>query len=188
VKAGVAALVALVVLGCGCGGSSGSVQGTTTTAFAWLRAAPAPAGWHTTRTAAGAVLAYPPAWRTIHGDPGTASAALGGSDGAIVGYLNATPAIPSEMPARWAAFRVDHNAEEGDHNVKVIAHARGLRFRSGGGACVVDSYRTSARAYTEIACLVGRTGHSTVIVAAAASELWNSERADLHRAIDAFMA
>jgi hypothetical protein len=132
------------------------------------------------------VLAYPPSWHAISGDPGTASAALTASGGLIVGYLNATPATSSEVPSSWARFRVDHNGEEDDRHVHLIAQAGDLRFLTGIGACVTDSYQTSASPYTEIACLVRGQGHPTVIVAAATSSAWAEQQAALHTAIAAF--
>jgi hypothetical protein len=188
VRSGVAALATLmVVLGWGCGGSGvAQTPSTPASPFAWLRPQAAPAGWKTTATAGGAVLAYPPGWKALAGDPGTASADLTGSGGLIVGYLNATPAIAGEVASSWARFRVEHNGEEGDRDVRLIAHATGLRFRTGTGACVIDSYRTTRTAYTEIACVVRGAGQPTVIVAAAATSTWAAQQATLHQAIDAF--
>jgi hypothetical protein len=187
VRRGVAALAALLVMGSGCGGS-GVAQAPSTAApsFSWLTPAAAPAGWKTTTTPGGAVLAYPPGWHVIAGDSGTASAALTSSDGKIGGYLNATPATSAEVPSSWASFRVDHNGEEGDRHVQMIAQAANLRFRTGTGACVTDSYQTSSSPYTEIACVVRGTSNPTVIVAAAASSDWSTQLAALHTAIDAF--
>jgi hypothetical protein len=183
----VASFATLLVLGSGCGGS-GVAQAPSTPAppYSWLKPAAAPAGWKAATTPGGAVLAYPPGWRVIPGDPGTASAALTASGGLIVGYLNATPATSSEVPSTWARFRVDHNGEEGDRHVQMIAQAAGLRFRTGTGACVTDSYQTSSSPYTEIACVVRGTSNPTVIVAAATSSDWAAQQAALHTAIDAF--
>jgi hypothetical protein len=187
VRLGVAAFATLLVLGSGCGGSGvAQTPSTPAPSFAWLKPAAAPAGWKATTTTGGAVLAYPPGWHVISGDPGTASAALTASGGLIVGYLNATPAIPTEVPSSWATFRVDHNGEEGDRHVHLIAQARNLRFPTGTGACVMDSYRTSSSPYTEIACLVRGQGQPTVIVAAATSSAWAGQQAALRQAISAF--
>ena len=124
VRRRVAALATLLVLGSGCGGSGvAQAPSTSAPAFSWLKPAAAPADWKTATTPAGAVLAYPPGWHAISGDPGTASAALTASGGLIVGYLNATPATSSEVPSSWARFRVDHNGEEGDRHVHLIAQA-----------------------------------------------------------------
>lgn len=183
----VAALATLLVLGSGCGGSGvAQTPSTLAPSFSWLNPAAAPAGWKATTTPDGAVLAYPPGWHAISGDPGTASAALTAPGGLIIGYLNATPATPSEVPSSWARFRVDHNGEEGDRHVHLIAHAGDLRFLTGTGACVTDSYQTSTTAYTEIACLVQGQGRPTVIVAAATSSAWARQQAALRTAIAAF--
>jgi hypothetical protein len=187
VRPRVAALAALLVLGSGCGGTGvAQTPSTPAPSFSWLKPAAAPAGWKAATTPGGAVLAYPPGWHVISGDPGTASAALTASGGLIVGYLNATPATSSEMPSNWARFRVDHNGEEGDRHVHVIAQHGDLRFLTGTGACVTDSYQTSASPYTEIACLVRGQGRPTVIVAAATSGAWAEQQAALHTAIAAF--
>ena len=183
----VAALSTLLVLGSGCGGSGvAQTPSTPAPSFSWLKPAAAPAGWKAATTPAGAVLAYPPGWHVISGDPGTASAALTAQGGLIVGYLNATPATSSEVPSSWARFRVDHNGEEGDRHVHLIAQAGDLRFLTGTGTCVTDSYRTNASDYTEIACLVRGQGRPTVIVAAATSGAWAGQQAALHTAIAAF--
>ena len=182
----VAGVATLIALGVGCGGVAGSAPTTAAAPFAWVEPAPAPSTWHTVRTAAGAVLTYPPSWHQIPGDAGTASAARTGAGGVIVGYLNATAAIPAEAPASWARFRVQHNTEEGDRDVHLIARARGLHFRTGRGACVIDSYRTTRSAYVEIACLVRGAGRPTVIIAAAQRAGWAAEQPTLHRAIAAF--
>jgi hypothetical protein len=66
-----------------------------------------------------------------------------------------------------------HGVELGADCVSVRGAASVLRFRSGPGSCVIDQYRTSARSYREIACLV--TGRSragaTVVVPAATPAL-----------------
>jgi hypothetical protein len=187
VRRRVAALATLLVLGSGCGGSGvARTPSTPDPPFSWLKPAAAPLDWKATKTPGEAVLAYPHAWHVISGDPGTASAALTAPGGLIVGYLNAAPATSSEVPSTWARFRVDHNGEEGDRHVRLIAQAGGLRFLTGTGSCVTDSYQTSASAYIEIACLVRGPGQPSVIVAAAASSAWAIQRAALQTAIAGF--
>jgi hypothetical protein len=125
----------------------------------------------------------------VRTDPDTASFALLDPHRAIVAYLNATPRQGNESLANWPSFRVHHNTEEGSRDVRTLAAARDLRFRSGPGSCVIDQYRTSARSYREIACLVagrGRAG-ATVIVAAATPALWAREAPVIERAISAFI-
>ena len=178
-----AAAVVVLIVGVG-GGQAGHRPASGP--FAWLDPAPPPAGWTVARTARGGTLAYPPGWKQIKTDPGTASAALLGRGGRIEGYLNATPNQGTETLANWSRFRPAHNRDEGDRNVRVLASARDLKFRGGRGSCVIDTYTTSKASYREIACLVvGRTS-TAVIVAAAPVELWNRHAATLRRAVSSF--
>jgi hypothetical protein len=186
--------VAALLTGCAgtrsAGGSApapGAHAPVSAAAFAWLHPAPAGAAWGVVGLPSGAALARPPGWRAVHTDPGTASFALRGSDRAIVAYLNATPRQGAETLANWPTFRVHHNADEGSRAIHTLAAARGLRFRSGPGSCVIDQYRTSARTYREIACLVAGRGHATVIVAAATPALWQREAPVIEHAISAFV-
>jgi hypothetical protein len=184
--------VAVALTGCGgvhpAGGSAtaGSVPASASP-FAWLRPAPAAAAWRVAHLRSGAALAQPPGWRPVRSDTGTASFALLDSNRAIVAYLNATPRQGTETLANWPSFRVHHNAEEGSRDIRTLAAARGLRFRSGPGSCVIDQYRTSARSYREIACLVAGHGRATVIVAAATPALWPRQAQVIERAISAFV-
>jgi hypothetical protein len=191
--AALAGLVALALVAGGCGGSGvAGGSGSTTSAgaqprgFAWLRPAAAPAGWASARIGNGAVLFYPPGWRISRGDLGTATVALLGARGAYRGYLNLTPRQGSETLANWAAFRVRHNREEGERDVRGEGAARGLRFRTGRGSCVRDAYTTSTRTrYIEIACLVQGAHASAVVVGAAPVSAWASASATIERAIAA---
>jgi hypothetical protein len=178
------AAVALIV-GLAGGRQSSHRQGPG--AFAWLHAAPPPAGWHVARIEDGATLPYPPGWKPIKSDPGTATAALLSAGDRIAGYLNATPKQGPETLANWSSFRPDHNRDEGDRDVRLIAAAQDLQFRSGPGSCVIDDYTTSKATYREIACLVSGPGSSAVIVAAAPSPLWDQQSATLHRAVSGFV-
>jgi hypothetical protein len=188
-----AGLIAVALTACG-GGVGARVPPTaqsapaSTSPFSWLTPRPAGAAWRVVTLPSGAELAQPPGWRPVRSDPGTASFAVQASDGAIVAYLNATPRQGAETPGNWPSFRVHHNAEERSRDVRSIAVARGLHFRSGPGSCVIDQYRTSARAYREIACLVAGPGHATVIVGAATPGLWAREAPVIERAISAFVA
>jgi len=174
------AAVALAIAATGCGGSSSS-------GFGWLHPGPAPNGWRMVALRpSGAALPVPPGWRSIRGDAGTASAAVYDAHRTIVGYLNATPRQQGESLAGWRAFRPRHNAQEGNTDVRTLASATGLRFRTGTGSCVQDSYRTSITSYREIACIVrGRRG-TTVIVAAATPSRWPRLAATLEQAVSAF--
>ncbi len=79
--------------------------------------------------------------------------------------------------ATGARFRPEHNLDEGDRSVHVVASASHLSFRSGPGSCVIDDYTTSKATYREIACLVSGPGSSAVVVAAAPIGLWHQQAA-----------
>jgi hypothetical protein len=159
-----------------------------TAAFAWLHPGVVPAGWTTRRLSGSpARLPAPPGWRPAAGDPGTATVVSRDASGAIVGYLNATPRQGDESAANWSSFRVAHNREEGDRDVRLLAAAAGLRFRSATGSCVIDSYlTTSGNRYREIACIVSGRSATTVIVAAAPPSHWALEAPVLERALNSF--
>lgn len=189
--AGLALAAALAFAGCGGAGHGSSGSGGAATrsagAFAWLSPSAPPAGWARATLASGrATLSYPAGWQSIHSDPGTVSAALLGAHGKIRGYLNATPQQGKETLANWARFRPAHNADEGDTNVVTEAAARGLRFRTGGGTCVIDRYATTSARYREIACLVHGSRASTVVVGAALPQDWQRLAPQLERAISSF--
>jgi hypothetical protein len=187
VAAGMVALAVLAaVLIAAVSGSGDTSRHRASGPFAWLHPTPPPPGWKVARTAGGAALAYPPGWRPIRTDSGTASVALLGGGGRIAGYLNATPRQGTETPANWNRFRPQHNRREGARNVRLIASATGVRFRSGLGSCVIDSYATSRAAYREIACLVAGPKSAQVVVAAAPEGLWGREAATLERAVSSF--
>ncbi len=177
-RAGLA--IAALTLGlAACGGSG-------TDSFAWLHPQAPPSGWRVVTIPSGAAMAYPPTWRPLRGDAATATVALRTSGGRIVGYLNLTPRQGAESLSNWASFRTEHNGEEGNRGVKRLASATNLRFRSGRGSCVKDSYTTITGAdFIEIACLVIGGRAQTVIVAAAPPDGWAREAATLKRAIEA---
>jgi hypothetical protein len=178
--------VLLIVALAGCGGSG---RGRASGPFGWLRPASPPNGWNVARTQGGAILAYPPGWTPIKTDPGTVSVALLGNGGEqIDGYLNATPRQGTETLADWSRFRPLHNQDEGDRGVRVLAATTTARFRSGRGACVIDTYSTSKARYREIACLVSGRGSSAVVVAAAPTALWDQQAGTLERAVSSFVA
>jgi hypothetical protein len=155
--------------------------------FSWLRPALAPPGWRTAAIPTGAAMSYPPGWRRISGDAGTATAVLTNAEDQIVGYLNLTPRQGRETLTNWGRFRVDHNADEGDRSIKRLAAGSRLRFRSGHGSCVRDSYTTgSGNPYVELACLVAGRKGATVIVGAAPPQMWHQVSPTLERAIASF--
>src|SRR5579859_7978412 len=95
-----------------------------------------PSGWRGLALASGAVLPFPPGWHELHGDAGTASAAITEADGTIGGYLNATPADRQETFAGWTHFRLSHNASDGDHNVRLISAQSNTMLGANRAACV----------------------------------------------------
>jgi len=159
--------------------------------FAWLHPGSPPAGWKVAHTSGGAALAYPPGWRPIATDPGTASVALLGAGGRIpdqiAAYLNATPKQGTETLANWTRFRLQHNRGEDNRNVRLIAAAQDLSFRSGRGSCVIDDYTTSKATYREIACIVSSPRSTGVVVAAAPRGLWDQQATTLERAVSSFV-
>jgi hypothetical protein len=163
-----------------CGASQGG-------AFSWLHPQAAPSDWRVSQIPSGAVLAYPPDWSAQHGDRGTATAALLGSGGRFLGYLNVTPRQGDETLSNWSSFRLEHNQEEGDRAVRQLAAASGLHFLTGRGSCVKDSYttRTGSR-FVEIACLVAGARAQSVIVGAAPPGIWGRESGNIERAIAGF--
>ena len=158
-SAAAAMLAALAIAGAGCGGENDGGYGASdppaaasqARAFAWLRPSPPPRAWHTSQLPGGmARLAYPPSWQSIRSDPGTFTAAVRAPTGEIRGYLNATPRQGAETLSDWGSFRVDHNRYEGDVKVRPVTSATNLRFRSGHGSCVIDTYASSSgRSYRE---------------------------------------
>jgi hypothetical protein len=176
--------VLLIVALAGCGGSG---RGRASGPFGWLRPASPPTGWNVARTQGGARLASPPGWTPLKTDPGTASVALLGNGGRIEAYLNATPRQGNETLADWSRFRPQHNQQEGDRRVRLVAAITDGRFRSGRGACVIDTYTTSKASYREIACLVSGPASSAVVVAAAPAALWDQQAATLQRAVSSFV-
>jgi hypothetical protein len=189
------AVLAIAVAASGCASSSSPIGNARVQrsqpdggGFAWLHPAAAPRGWHAVRIASAAVLAYPPGWRILAGDPGTATAALQNEDRAFVGYLNLTPREGDETLKNWPSFRLSHSAGEGDRNLRMLATASGLRFRRGRGACIRDSYTTTTGArYVELACLVAGRIAESVIVGAAPPWAWVRMSPVIERAISALI-
>ena len=181
---GVTLVAAVLIVSIAGGGQSS--RRPATGPFAWLRPASPPAGWNVARSQGGA-LPYPPRWRRIKTDPGTASVALVRAGGRIDAYLNATPRQGAETLANWSRFRPAHNRSEGDRSVRLLASSDDLTFRSGRGACVIDDYTTSRATYREIACLASGPRASAVVVAAAPTALWQQQAATLERAVSSFV-
>jgi hypothetical protein len=111
---------------------------------------------------------------------------LGNREHEFLGYLNLTPRQGDENLGNWASFRVGHNAQEGDRGVTRLASAGGLRFRTGPGSCVRDSYTTSTGAhFIELACLVRGPTASSVIVGASPPGTWTQMAPLIERSISA---
>lgn len=159
-------------------------------AFAWFHPAPPPAGWkQTTTPTSQATLFYPPGWTAIPGDTGTVTRSLRAPSGPYAGYLNATPQQGTEQLYGWAAFRVDHNREEGDTQVRQVAATEGLPFTNAHGSCVIDDYlsKVGSNPYREIACLVTGHNHSDVFIGAALKPDWPILGRSIERAASAFV-
>jgi hypothetical protein len=178
--------LAAVVLIVGVAGGGQSSHRRPDGQFAWLHPASPPTGWKVARSRGG-MLAYPPGWRMLVHDPGSAAVALLRGRDRIDAYLDATPKQGAETLANWSRFRPEHNRREGDRGVRLIASATNLTFRSGRGSCVIDQYTTSKATYREIACLVSGPSSSAVVVAAAPTALWNRHAATLERAVSSFV-
>jgi hypothetical protein len=104
-----------------------------------------------------------------------------------LGYLNVTPRQGGETLSGWAAFRIAHDADEGDRAIKRLAAGTGLRFLTGHGSCVKDTYTTATRVrYIEIACLVAGPKATSVIVGAAPPASWARTSGSIERAISGF--
>jgi hypothetical protein len=187
IAAAVAVVALLAIVVTAAVGGSGESRGRSPAPFAWLHPSSPPAGWKIARTAGGATFAYPPGWRAIKTDPGTASVALLGSGGRIDGFLNATPKQGAETLANWSRFRPQHNTDEGDGRERVLASTTNARFGAEHASCVIDTYVTSKAAYREIACLVAGKRSTAVMVAAAPIALWDREGATLERAMSSFV-
>jgi hypothetical protein len=186
----VAGAAALAACGSGSFAATGEPQAATggSHAFAWLKPSAPPRSWHVAGLPSSpARMAYPRRWHAIGSDPGTRSAAVSAGSVRIAGYLNATPQQGDETLADWSTFRLDHNRDEGDTQVTLVASATNLRFRDGHGSCVIDDYLSSSgHRYREIACIVAGARATTVVVGAAPPGQWHNERAPLERAISAF--
>jgi len=184
-----ATLVSVVLIVALAGGSQSSHRRPGP--FAWLHPASPPIGWNVAHTSSGAALAYPPGWKPIETDAGTASVALlrGGDriPDQIAAYLNATPKQGPETLANWTRFRLQHNRGDDNRNVRLIASAQDLSFRSGRGSCVIDDYTTSKATYREIACIVSSSRSTGVVVAAAPRGLWDQQATTLERAVSSFV-
>jgi len=156
--------------------------------FSWLEPGAAPRGWSSSPLPDWpARLPLPPGWRREDGDAGTRTEALRSAAGRISGYLNATPRQGSENARDWTEFRLEHNRDEGERKVTLLAAAPDLRFRAATGSCVLDSYTTeSGNRYRELACIVSGASATTVIVGAAPPGRWAAEAPTIEQAIDSF--
>jgi hypothetical protein len=190
-RGGIAAaglILSFLVSACGSAGSAATGgHAVSAGVLASLRTQAAPHDWRQVRlSAGGAALAAPPGWRRVSGDPGSATFVMGADADRPRAYLNATPATEEEQLGSWVGFRLSHNREEGDRDVRLLASRGELRL--GGSVatrCMQDTYISGSTSYTEIACLAQAASGRTVIVAASPTPAWHLERATLMRAIDA---
>jgi hypothetical protein len=157
--------------------------------FSWLDPGVAPSGWSSSPLPGWpSRLPLPPGWRREDGDAGTRTEAQRSSAGRITGYLNATPRQGSESARNWTGFRLEHNRDEGERDVTLLAAATNLHFRSATGSCVLDSYTTeSGNRYRELACIVSGASATTVVVGAAPPSRWAAEAPTIEQAIDSFI-
>jgi hypothetical protein len=179
---------AAVALAAGGAGQGPPPAASRPLAFRWVQPSPLPAGWSAQRLPGSpARLPAPAGWRPAVTDPGTRTTILRDGSGRIAGYLNATPRQGGETLQNWHRFRIEHNRDEEERDVTLEAAASGLRFRTGSGSCVIDSYRTtSGSRYRELACIVQGRSAATVIVGAAPPSRWAGEAPTLRRAVDSF--
>jgi hypothetical protein len=157
--------------------------------FPALAPAAAPEGWrHLALPNRTAVLSYPPALHQVASDTDAVSVARLSPPGTFQLYLNATPRQGSENLRTWAAFRLRLLRADDAASAHQIAAARGVMFRGGTGACVLDTYltRIGHHQFTEIACLVHGHTSASVIVAAAPAAQWAQARTVLLRAVAAY--
>jgi hypothetical protein len=180
---GAAALIAVAAAACGGGGASAGAPSGSTHSTATATAS----GWRQLQIPTGASLPYPSGWHLISGDPGSAAAALFDRNGLIRAYLNVTPAVAKEQLGSWARFRIGHNADEGDRNVRLLSSQTNIRNGADRESCVTDTYTTTKTSYHELACLVQAPhGPRTVLVAAAQPPAWPRERAAFQYAFNHF--
>ena len=96
-------------------------------------------------------------------------------------------------PPGWTPVKTDPGTASvalfgGGERLGPLAATTTARFRSGRGACVIDTYTTSKASYREIACLVSGPGSSAVVVAAAPTALWDQQAPTLQQAVSSFVA
>jgi hypothetical protein len=193
--AGLSLGLAAVMAAAGC---SSAVQGpdsrtvqSAEAPFAWFTAAPAPAGWKSMELPDGTgVLSVPPDASPAESDVGSVSAAITSSTGELRLYLNATPGEGSETLENWSTFRLDHLAEENSSSPTRITDRTSMAFRGGTGSCVEDSYVTHVgnNRYREIACLIGGSKGTSVLIVAAPADSWQLYRPVLEQAVNAYRA
>jgi hypothetical protein len=187
-KARAAFLALAAAIAGGCSGSS-HPPASRSTPFSWLRPATRPTGWSTVTIHSGGSIPFPPSWKRIPGDRGTATAALLGGRGAFLGYLNLTPRQGDETLSNWVSFRVEHNAEEGDRHVTTLATTIARQLDNQRWSCVEDTYTTTTgRRYIEFACLVTNSRSGIVVVGASPPTSWPRISPLLERAIDGVRA
>lgn len=183
------AVSALMVAPQSVSAASHSESSTGSGSFSWLSPAVAPATWHRVTTQSGeAVLSFPPPFKPIAGDRGSASAALESRTGKILAYVNVTPREGDEQLKGFSRFRVHLIGEDDDRDVHLDSSAGDLAFRGGTGSCVIDDYitRVGDDHYKEIACFVVGQHASSVVVAAGANADWTHFLPLLRKSVASF--
>jgi hypothetical protein len=189
VVSGAGAVAGSIALWSALTGPAGGSGASASAGFGWFNAGPPPGNWlPRVLPGGGAILFYPPSLRPEKSDPGAISVSDATPAGTVRVYLNATPRQGEETTAGWAAFRVEHLADDAAAGAHLDAAAADLAFRGGRGSCVVDHYTTNvgAHQYREIACYVEGGHRSGVVIAAARLADWGKYAPVLERAINAF--
>ena len=128
-------------------------------------------------------VAHPPAWRVVPGARDSTTVARLSLDGRVLAYVQLSPAPPDRAPETWARLRTTRERAQGLGALTVESRAAGLRFATGTGACVTDSYGAGGVRFREIACLVAGRHARSVVVAAAPADGWAAAAPDLERVV-----
>jgi hypothetical protein len=164
------ALVAAIGLVVGLASQPASTNaGTDRSAFAWLASSSRPPTFRSVRVPFGlGNLSVPPGFRPVEADPGALSVALFGSNGAYLGFLNATPRADGEFLHGWAAFRLAHLHGDEAVSAHQDAAVESIRIGRTVRSCVTDDYVTTVghHPFHEVACLVTTGSNDSVVVAA----------------------
>jgi hypothetical protein len=158
-------------------------------AFGWLASTSPPPTFRSLHVPSiSGTLWVPPGFVPIEADRGALSVALFGSNGAYLGFLNATPRAEGEFLRGWAAVRLAHLQADDAASAHKDAAVESVRVRDAVRSCVTDDYVTTVghHRFHEVACLVVTGSTGSVVVAAIPSgdpaHVWNQ----LERAVAAY--